>query len=344
MSRLDMADRLSGTVAAPAVASFLTLLLTLLTAAAVNGAAAGGTRSTLALLVLMPAPMVVAGAWGVALMLAGSWRWPLAGAGVWLVAGWLLVPHEFVGQMAGYVAAGLLAGTAWAGRWRFDAAILVVALVLSPLLVWTMAGTSAEEQLRVYSGEMLKVRELGLPAGADETQRDEAMALEIARMDQVVGWVAKMFPALLAVGVLGQSVLILVVFGLGMRLIGWTAKPWRLPPFSRWRVPFYVVWVLVLGLGLLVTRQPGLTDAGLNIVLLAAGVLSVQGMAVQFFVTGRIMSGPVRVVYWSVIGFFFAPLVMASGVIVGLVDQWWDIRRLDAATVREGDESDDEAV
>jgi hypothetical protein len=29
-------------------------------------------------------------------------------------------------------------------------------------------------------------------------------------------------------------------------------------------------------------------------------------------------------------GIFFAPLALASGVVLGLVDQWWDIRRLDA--------------
>jgi hypothetical protein len=38
-------------------------------------------------------------------------------------------------------------------------------------------------------------------------------------------------------------------------------------------------------------------------------------------------------------GVFFAPLVLVSGVLLGLVDQWADLRRLDAVP---GD--DDEVV
>jgi len=104
-----------------------------------------------------------------------------------------------------------------------------------------------------------------------------------------------------------------------------------------------MVWVLVAGLGMMVTRLPGVANAGMNLALLAACILSVQGIAVQFFVTGRMMSGPGRIIYWLVMGVFAVPLVMASGVVLGLVDQWWDIRRLEAAAAGDGeDDNNDE--
>ena len=68
------------------------------------------------------------------------------------------------------------------------------------------------------------------------------------------------------------------------------AAGWRPPPFGQWRLPFYLVWVLILGLGLMVTRLPLAGHVGVNVALLAATVLSVQGIAVQFHATARIMS------------------------------------------------------
>ena len=51
-----------------------------------------------------------------------------------------------------------------------------------------------------------------------------------------------------------------------------------------------------------------------------------------------------RVIYWTVMGVFFVPLVLASGVVLGLVDQWWDIRRLGTAVDDDdNDENDDES-
>jgi hypothetical protein len=106
---------------------------------------------------------------------------------------------------------------------------------------------------------------------------------------------------------------------------------WKVPPFARWRLPFYLVWLLVAGLGLMLTRTAYLATAGLNLALLVACILSVQGIAVQWQVTSRLLSNLGRLLYWLVMGVFFAPLVLVSGVLLGLVDQWADLRRLEAA-------------
>ncbi len=332
-----MTDRWPG-FATPVVALLVTLLLTWLMAALTGGTDA---VSGLVLLILMPAPLVVAVLWGGALLIGRPHRLAPLAALAWLAAGWFMVPHDFVYQLAGYVVAGLLAGLAMGMRWRLDATVLIIAAALCPILLWTAIQVPVTEQLELYSDEMLKALEQNLPANASEEQRTKALAEEKRKLDQITALAAKVYPSVLGVGVLGQAGIILALVWLAIRALGMAPHRWRVPPFSRWRVPFYVVWVLVLGLGLLVTRLPWLANAGLNLVLLAAGVLSVQGTAVQFFVTGRMMSGPGRVIYWLVMGFFFAPLVLASGVVLGLVDQWWDIRRLDSDAEQADDDEDD---
>jgi hypothetical protein len=197
-----------------------------------------------------------------------------------------------------------------------------------------------DEQLQIYSDEMLKTLEQNLPADADEVQRSRVMAKEREKMAKVAAMAAKVYPFVLGVGVLGQAGIILALLWLVVRAVGLRPYGWRLPPFSRWRVPFYVLWVLVVGLGLLITRRAPLASIGLNLALLAACILSVQGIAVQFFVTGRMMSTLGRVIYWTVMGVFFVPLVVASGVVLGLADQWWDLRRLDAE-VKDAEGPDD---
>jgi hypothetical protein len=140
---------------------------------------------------------------------------------------------------------------------------------------------------------------------------------------------ARTYPFFLGTGLLGQGLLILVLVWLVLRMLGWRLASWRPPPFGQWRVPFYLVWLLALGVGLLVTRQPLAVHTGLNLALLAAAVLSVQGLAVQFHATARVLSPLGRVVFWTVMGFFMAPVVLVLGVVLGLADQWLDLRGLD---------------
>jgi len=328
--------------AAPLAALLVTLTLTWLMSLLASGADGSNAISGLALLILMPAPMVVAVIWGGAVLTGRPHRLAPVAAAIWLIVSWFLVPHDFIFQMVGYVVAGLLAGLALGMRWRLDVSVLAVAFALCPILLWTSLQVPVADQLGLYSDEMLKALEKNLPADASEAQRTRALAEERRKLDQITALAAKVYPSVLGVGVLGQAGIILSLLWLVIRALGMAPHRWRVPPFSRWRVPFYVVWVLVAGLGLLVTRLPWLANAGLNLVLLAAGILSVQGTAVQFFVTGRLMSGPGRMIYWLVMGFFFAPLVMASGVVLGLVDQWWDIRRLDRVAGTDDDNADDD--
>ena len=69
-----------------------------------------------------------------------------------------------------------------------------------------------------------------------------------------------------------------------------------------------------------------MSAVGLNIALAVAIVLSIQGAAVQWELTGRNMGMLPRVVFLLVAGFLFLPLVG-----LGLADQWLDFRKLEAS-------------
>lgn len=308
-----------------AVAGLLKLLETRL---AVVGTGAVDTMTAWWLALMTPAPLVVAVLWGRA-----AWGDPrtvrlLAAVGGWLAAGHLLVGAAATWQMTVNVAAGIVAGLTWRRGWRLDVALLSVTAVLAPLIVWSVLQLPVREQITAFGERSLQELEARAPAGTDPAELAKAREVGRQRMRSVTDGLIRLFPAVLALGLLGEAALVLLlVRGLG-RLRGLTARGGGLPPFARWRLPFYMVWVLVVGIGLLLTRKAPWSDAGLNAVVVAASLLSVQGTAVQYHLSRRLLPPPMLVVFWVLMILAFVPLVVSS-VLLGLADQWRDLRRLD---------------
>ncbi|MEN8007777.1 MAG: DUF2232 domain-containing protein [Candidatus Krumholzibacteriota bacterium] len=311
----------------PLLAAAVTLMLTAVFAAATGGSESAGPLMGLVMLLLIPLPLAVAVIWGSVVLTSRPFQAAFVGAAVWLVLSWLLLPRDIVWQMAGNVATGLAAGLALGRGWRLDLALAVVAAALLPVIIWTVVQMPVSEQLQMISEQMLEVLEENLPPGASEQQRVLALAEEKRNLDRMSALAEKVYPFFIGVGLLGQGGIILALVLFTVRRLGLALPGWSLPRFSRWKLPFYTVWLLVLGVGLMLTRAPYLATTGLNLALFVACVLSVQGIAVQFHVTSRMLSKMGRLLYWLVMGFFFAPLIMAGGVVLGLVDQWFDLRR-----------------
>jgi hypothetical protein len=283
------------------------------------------------LILLIPLPLGVAVIWGSTVLVSRPFIATIAGALGWLIVSHALLPGEIVWQLAGNVAAGVAAGLALVLRWRLDGALALVAVLLLPLIIWAMMEVPLADQFAMVREEMLRILEENLPASASQEQRQQALAEEARNLDKLSAPLMRIFPFLIGVGLLGQAGIILTLVWFVVRRLGMKVNGWSLPPFSRWRLPFYLVWLLVLGVGLMLTRAPYLATAGLNLALLAACVMSVQGIAVQWHVTSRLLSGMGMVLYWVVMGFFFAPLILVSGTVIGLIDQWADLRRLEAS-------------
>ncbi len=317
------------------LAASVTLVLTAVYAAAAGGSEPLGGLRVVLLLFLIPLPIGLSVIWGSAALTSRPFRAVVVGAGVWFALSWFLLPRDVVWQLAGNVAAGLAAGLALGLRWRLDAALAVVVAALLPVIVWTVIQVPIREQLDVASQEMLNLIGESLPEGSSEDQRTEAMEEGKRNLEEISSQVERIYPYVIGLGLLGQAGIILVLVLFPVRRLGFAVQGWKLPPFSRWRLPFYLVWLLVLGVGMVLTRAPYAATAGLNLTLFVASILCVQGISVQFHVTNMMLSRMGRLVYWVVMGALFAPLILISGVVLGLVDQWVDLRRLQ---VRHDDE------
>lgn len=310
------------------LAAPVTLVLTAVYAMVGGGSAEAGPVQGFVLLLLIPIPLGIALIWGSAFLASRPFRAAVVAAGLWLAVSHFLLPHEVVWQLAANVAAGLLAGLALGLRWRLDAALVVIALALLPVIIWAVVEVPVAEQLQAVSDEMLSVLEENLPAGANEVQRAEVLQEERRNLEKMTGLAGRIYPYVVGMGLLGQGGIILALVWFVVRRLGLDVAGYGLPPFSQWRLPFYLVWLLAIGVGLMVTRAPVLATAGLNLALLSASVISVQGVAVQWHLTNRLLSNMGKLFYWLVMGFFFAPLILVSGVVLGLADQWVDLRRL----------------
>ena len=303
-----------------------------------GGAAQAQTGGILAFLAL-PLPLFLSVLWGWSLMALHPRRLVPVAALVALAASGLLRPGPMVWQAMVNMAAGLAAGWALHRRLRPDAALVLCAGLLVPMVAVAIREVPVDDQLAMLRRDMSTMMETRVPASADKDQREKALALEMERVDAALKVVAKVYPLMMALGLLTQAALILGLVWFSARLTGGLTDRLRFGSFSRLRLPFYTVWLLIAGLGLLLTRAEPLLTVGLNLALLAAMVVSVQGVAVQVAVIGRMMSPLGRFLFWLVMGVFFAPLVIASGVLLGLADQWLDFRGLDRPVI-----DDDEKV
>ncbi len=293
-----------------------------------------GTSSLLAVLTL-PLPLLLSVMWGWAWLMLRPQRLVLVlGAGA-LVFGALLQPGPISWQAVCNMGAGLLAGWALQRKLRLDFAVALCALVLVPMVILAIKDVPVDEQLGLLRQDMTKVLEAGIPATASKDQRALALANEQHRVDLALAAAQKIYPTMIVLGLLAQGGVILALVWFFVRLAGGVSGGRRFGSFARFRVPYYVVWLLIVGVGLFLTRTEPMATVGLNLALLACLVLSVHGFAVQIAVVGRLLSPLGRFVFWMVMGVFFAPLVIVSGVFLGLADQWLDFRGLDRPVVDE---------
>jgi hypothetical protein len=202
-------------------------------------------------------------------------------------------------------------------------------LGLLPLLVAALVGFGIAGPQRTWSDLEKQARELAeprpgpeaAPAGPEERAlQDEYRGLAL----RAVSWTMRLLPAEFVVFGLVQVLVVVVVAGRLRRDAGGVVA---VLPVSGWRLPFGVVWVLAAGLTLSCLRWPPLVNVGLNIVVVTAAVLSVQGLAVLLAFLERHLSGPAR---WAVLGLAALtplPFTVAGTALLGLADLWVDFRR-----------------
>jgi hypothetical protein len=274
------------------------------------------------------APLVLPGLWLAVWLLAARPALVVAMAVLGVVVGAVNMPIVPVAILAAYVVAGLAGGAALERGTSTLVVVVLIAALMVPGLLLALRETPMGDELAVLAGGLRESYAGRLPADCTEVQRKASMAEFERQLDGALKVSAWIWPSLLALGLLMQAALALWLGRLlaragGLRLVRPVSRP-----FAVWEAPGAMVWVLAAGLLLLVAGgEPG-KRAGLNLAILAGLALSVQGVAVQVWVTGRFLPPVGRAIYWLMAAFFIAPVVVAAGAFIGLMDQWWDLRKL----------------
>ncbi len=268
------------------------------------------------------APLVLPGLWLAAWLRSDRRGRVLAAAAATVVLAAAVGSRELAIYGSSYVAAGLLGGWAWQRGARVAAVLAVMVLATLPTIVAALDGATIAANLDAMRDVARTSFAHQLPATATEAQR-EAWRAEFARqIDGVVRIMTWIWPSFV---VLGQVTVAAVGLIAGLWLARRKERIWR--PVRTWAVPAATVWVLAVGLGLVLVGSHPLRLAGVNMALLATLALAVQGTAVQVWYIGKVLPGPLRVVYWLMMTVLFWPVVIAGGAAIGLVDQWLDLRR-----------------
>jgi hypothetical protein len=274
------------------------------------------------------APLVLPGLWLAMWLREARPALVVAMAVLGVIGGAVGLPAVPAAILAAYVAAGLAGGAALERGWSTLAVVGVMAALMVPGLLLGLQAMPMSEELSTLAGALRQNFAEKLPASATEAQRAASTAEFERQMAGALKVSLRIWPSLLALGLLAQAAL---GYGLGRLLARAGGARLVRPggrPFAVWEVPGVTVWLLAAGLSLLlVAREPGKL-AGLNLTILAGLALSVQGVAVQAWVTGRYLPPAGRAVYWLLAAFFLAPVVVAAGAFIGLMDQWWDLRKL----------------
>lgn len=263
---------------------------------------------------------------------------------------------SFLGSVGGIAALGavtLLACRRF-GLWRVGLVALPLALgagiQLTPILaVAPLAGLLAGwqvERCRSY-GKILAAAALpgavqgGLLLVAAQEPREElvaqvagqleAMGLKLEEgysVSQIVEMGLRLQPATEFLFVLFIAAL---MYRLGQVGAGWLKV--ELPPaipFRCWRFWDALIWVLIAGLALVLTSRGASAELGLNLMVVTGALYALQGLALVRFCCWRL-----GVSRWME-GFLYATLALTAGLSVlvlaalGLLDTWFDWRRLDA--------------
>lgn len=279
------------------------------------------------LVLVLPAPMALlvyrhgvpsaASAWVVAAILSGVL---LGGIGAVL----LLIPSGLTGLTLGMA---LHAG--WAPGRVLGAAVVgaLMAILLTLVLSFVLTGVSPSQQIQ----QLFQIYEEGMQGGLAVSRwlgmPEEQLQAAQAQLQATLQLMRLLLPAVL-VGSAVVSALVnhwvarLVLVRLGERI------PW-FEPFARWRSTPLAAALVAAGLlvGLFGGAHPWAGTVSANLSFAGGAVALVQGLALLWYWFDRAgLSRGLRILLVIVLLWF--PVANIALVIAGLVDPWFNFRRL----------------
>lgn len=237
-----------------------------------------------------------------------------------------------------WAASGAAGGWALTRHWRVLPILGVAAALLAPTLALQLDGDSFVETFEALHAESRQAFEENIGSGVSDADRRTLMANYDETAEAMLALQRLLWPGLVVLGLLTQSALCLCLGWLVARMLMPQPPRPAVRPWETWRAPFFSVWTLIGGLAAAVLGREPLAMLGWNLVLLAGLVLALQGLAVQAWLVRRVLPPVARALFWLAAALFLAPLMVAAGAVIGLADQWLNLRRIPDPTARQEDE------
>jgi len=142
----------------------------------------------------------------------------------------------------------------------------------------------------------------------------------------------RFFPLGIALGMLASSAIVYAVAGAIVPLFG--RPPLTHSRFRTWRMPYALVWLLILALFCLLVRRPPYSQFGANMTGLLAIGYALAGLAiVRYFLVAWALSSGLQTLILTMLFVVTVlssqvPLVPAFAVALGFLDTWVDFRGL----------------
>ncbi len=232
------------------------------------------------------------------------------------------------GILASLTIAGVGGGWLLQRQWRVVPLLAVTSLLLIPNVVLPMAGTSFSEVATEQMHYLREQYEVQIPESMSPGDREAALTAFDEIADRSRRMVDRFWPSLVLAGLISQTAMFLLA-GWGLaRATGAATMRIARSPLAEWRAPFASVWVLIGGLAMSLVGRGDAAVIGWNLVAVAGTFLVIQGLGVQVWLVRRVLPLVGQILFWVLGALFFAPALIGGGALIGLADQWMDLRRL----------------
>ena len=220
------------------------------------------------------------------------------------------------------VGGGFVGVTMAAPDWRLSARLLMavaVAFAVSVVVIVARDGSWQTVDFAVTNavegGVATTLQAVELLRGGDAISPALAAAIHQTARAQV-----DVFPALMAIASMAG---LAVAWWLYVRLRGGGDQ--AVGPVKHFRFNDHLVWLLIVGLLMLVTRWgDAIARVGSNAVVFMGALYALRGSAVFMFISGGLsLFGYVMLAIALVLA---APVVVGVAMVVGIGDTWFDVR------------------
>ncbi len=221
-------------------------------------------------------------------------------------------------------------GRALVATVAFSLAVSLGTMLAGYLVTGTSPLALSEKQRYVFDQERRIINQMFGQGGA----AGELDPGTIKDLEMVIDRVEAFWPVLAVSSALIWFMVVgLATYGLSRRLmIRFGHSVPAALPFSRWRLPWYIIWGGIAGLALLLggdhLGSPGLAAAGKVVLWVTGFILSVIGASVHAFFLQRWKVARIFKLLGLVLMIVYLPVAAGVLAVTGVIDSIWNIRRL----------------